>query len=102
MVGAVGSTMQERAVSLGAQYARVRLAKWPRDRPRAAGYTLLVPVPGDLPVFLELALAVLATQQHEHRIATIVVPDQVTAETRAIVARHRAQWVRPSVGCSRT
>src|SRR4051794_38551307 len=87
--------MQERAVSLGARYGRVRLARWPRPRPRAAGYTLLVPVPGDLPVFLELALAVLATQRHEHRIATIVVPDQLTTETRAIVARHRPQWVGP-------
>ena len=65
---------------------------WPRRSShlrREDGYTLLVPVPGDLPVFLELALAVLSTQECAHRVATIVIPDQMTPAVQAIVSLHR-------------
>jgi hypothetical protein len=85
-------------VSLGARYWRTRLARWPRerrDRPREAGYTLLVPVPGDLPVFLELALAVLRTQSSTHRVSTIVIPDQMTPAMHDIVTSHRSGWEGP-------
>lgn len=85
-------------MSVGAQYWRTRFAFWPVSTSRQLredGYTVLVPVPGDLPVFLELALAVLATQASEHRVATIVVPDLMTPEIRAIVARRRRSWTGP-------
>ncbi len=40
------------------------------------GYTILLPVPGDLPVFLKLALHVCAAQRMRNRIETLVIPDQ--------------------------
>ena len=85
-------------MSVGSLYWRTRLARWPR-RARAAaatsGYALLVPVPGDLPVFLDLALTVLSTQTAEHRVTTLVIPDQATPSIREIVAARRARWVGP-------
>ena len=49
---------------LKSAFWRIRFARW-SSAPSGAvrpGYTLLLPVPGDLPVFLELALAVCRTQ----------------------------------------
>jgi hypothetical protein len=40
-----------------------------------SGYTMLLPVPGDLPVFMKLALDVCAHQASDHLIETLVVPD---------------------------
>lgn len=56
------------------------------------GYSLLVPVPGDLPVFLTIALNVLRRQDATDRVETLVVPDMVTPAMRQIVAEHRADW----------
>lgn len=78
--------------SLGATYWSTRFATWAPPRPATAGYTLLVPVPGDLPVFLEVALAVLGGQQHEHRIETLVIPDVDTPEVRRVFERHARHW----------
>ena len=77
------------------QYWRLRYACWPRRRDQVPGYTVLVPVPGDLPVFLDLALAVCATQQAEHRTRTLVLPDVVTPAVRERVARAQPQWRGP-------
>ena len=41
------------------------------------GYTLLMPVPGDLPVFIKIALDVCATQDPEHLVETLVLPDKL-------------------------
>lgn len=66
---------------------------WPaRSVPPRAGYSLLVPVPGDLPVFLKLALSVLRKQGATHRIETLVVPDVMTPRMREIVEHERASW----------
>ncbi|MBX7105267.1 MAG: hypothetical protein K1X57_14385 [Gemmataceae bacterium] len=64
----------------------------PADQP---GYSLLVPVPGDLPVFLELALAVLRRQDATHRVETLVIPDVCSPRMRAIVERESAGWPGP-------
>ncbi|KST65269.1 hypothetical protein [Mastigocoleus testarum] len=40
------------------------------------GYTILLPVPGDLPVFLKIALEVSATQDSEGLVETLVIPDR--------------------------
>ena len=51
--------------------------KWePRLSVPVPGYSLLMPVPGDLPVFLKIALDVCGKQNHQHLIETIIVPDQ--------------------------
>jgi hypothetical protein len=74
------------------RYWTGRFDRWgarPEQRP---GYSLLVPVPGDLPVFLELALRVLGTQRAEGRVETFVIPDVATTAVDSVVARHRAGW----------
>ena len=42
------------------------------------GFTLLLPVPGDLPVFLKIALEVCNAQNNGHLIETLVIPDNTT------------------------
>ncbi|MGH9104852.1 MAG: hypothetical protein ACRDZX_03255 [Acidimicrobiales bacterium] len=76
----------------GPSYWRLRLAKWAPAGPAREGYTLLVPVPGDIPVFLRLALAVCRFQQSGSRVETVVVPDALTQPMRDIVAAARADW----------
>ena len=40
------------------------------------GYTILLMVPGDLPVFLKIALEICASQNPKHLIETLVIPDK--------------------------
>ena len=55
---------------------RRAFSRWHGDRiAKTPGYTLALPVPADLPVFLRLALATAASQRAEHRVETLVVPD---------------------------
>lgn len=82
-------------MSLGSRYWAARFATWGEPKPASAGYSLLVPVPGDLPVFLELALSVLATQDHGSRVETIVIPDQPTKQVTQVVQRHASAWNGP-------
>jgi hypothetical protein len=82
-------------MSLGASYWQRRFSRWPRPGGgygTADGYTLLMPVPGDLPVFLDLALAVCRLQDHAHRRRTLVIPDVRTPLVEAAVERARPQW----------
>lgn len=72
---------------------RTRLRRWGRSgTERSPGYTLLVPVPGDLPVFLRMALTVCRLQDPTHRLATVVVPDIMTDSMRVIVEQEGAEW----------
>lgn len=87
----LGSSQLE-PLHLGERYWNCRFAAW---RPAAAptpGYTLLVPVPGELPVFLEVALAVTRQQAAQHRVQTLVIPDTMTPQMKTIVQRERAAW----------
>ena len=43
------------------------------------GYTILLPVPGDLPVFLKVALEVCSLQASDHLVETLVIPDHFTS-----------------------
>ncbi|MEA5571257.1 hypothetical protein [Calothrix sp. UHCC 0171] len=45
------------------------------DKP-IPGYTILLPVPGDLPVFLKIALEICCQQKSDNLVETIVIPDQ--------------------------
>jgi hypothetical protein len=73
-------------------YGRWRVPPPPTPQP---GYTLLVPVPGDLPVFLELALTVCGRLDPEHRVETLVIPDRPNAVCAAVVERHARTWPGP-------
>ena len=48
------------------------------------GYTALVPVPADLPVFTKIALHTLFSQDPRHITEALVIPDQPTAEYRKV------------------
>lgn len=74
------------------RYWTTRFAHWSPALPESPGYSLLVPVPGDLPVFLEVALAVIGQQQSQHRVETLVIPDVVTPQMRSIVDKAQANW----------
>src|SRR5438067_2535771 len=69
--------------------------RWPDVPPLEPGYTLLLPVPADLPAFLHLALANAAAQDPAHRVQTLVVPD---APSRAFSARFDAARARYDAG----
>jgi hypothetical protein len=56
---------------------------------------LLVPVPGDLPVFLDIALSVCRLQQADARVSTLVVPDVDTPAMAAAVAAAAPTWPGP-------
>jgi hypothetical protein len=58
---------------------RTAFARWPPLHDTREGYTLLLPVPADLPVFLRLALANAAAQDRDGRIETLVIPDVPSA-----------------------
>jgi hypothetical protein len=61
--------------------------RWPKGLERTDGYSILIPTPGDLPVFAHLALAGLAHQDATDRHEIIVIPDQMTPEFGATVER---------------
>ena len=81
-----------RLAKLGPVYWHARLRNWPAPKPATEGYSLLVPVPGDLPVFLRLALAVCQHQESASRVETIVIPDHLTPVVKALVAEARPTW----------
>ncbi|WP_226344454.1 hypothetical protein [Agilicoccus flavus] len=82
-------------MSLAPTYWSGRFARWPAAEPAVPGYSLLMPVPGDLPVFLELAMATCATQESAHRVETIVVPDRPTKAIAQVLESRRSRWNGP-------
>lgn len=54
-----------------------------------------MPVPGDIPVFLELALKVCSRQDADHRVRTIVIPDCPSAGIFDLVEKSRPLWTGP-------
>ncbi|MEN8174586.1 MAG: hypothetical protein ABFS23_02400 [Pseudomonadota bacterium] len=56
------------------------------------GYTLLLTVPPDLPVFLHLAVAMCRQQDPSHLVETVVVPDRFNPSFRQEVAAAAAAW----------
>lgn len=83
--------------SIGSVYWKARLRKWPSTTKPidADGYTLLVPVPGDLPAFLDLALAVCGGQDLKDCHRTVVIPDRMTGLVSDLVHRYRETWAGP-------
>lgn len=56
------------------------------------GYTILLPVPGDLPVFLKLALHVCTAQRLSHRIETLVIPDKPSDAIAEVYEACAQRW----------
>lgn len=67
--------------------------KWPRmSRLRQDGYTLLLMVPGDLPVFLKAAMDVCGAQDMTHCAEVLVIPDQRSEAFRRILESYKQNW----------
>lgn len=67
----------------------------PAWRPRGAvreGYSLLLPVPGDLPGFAQLALDVCARQDPTGRVETLLLPDVPSEPIREVAEANRDRW----------
>ena len=59
---------------------------------RVPGYTLLLMVPGDLPVFLRIATQTCAAQRPTNLVETLVIPDLPSAQFEAAFASAAAAW----------
>ena len=59
--------------------------RWPPTRPLTEGYTVLMPMPGDLPVFVELALAGLAHQNPAGHVETLIIPDRIRRRSSGLL-----------------
>jgi hypothetical protein len=80
----------------GAAYWRWRLAKWPSaPTDTEQGYTLLLPVPGDIPVFLDMALRTCGMQNSDQRLRTLVIPDRPSRRISDLVAKAKPSWNGP-------
>jgi hypothetical protein len=79
---------------------RTLYPRWRGGTDAAEGYTILIPVPGDLPVFTHLALAGLARQDPDGRTEIIVIPDRSTPDFASTLAQSAALFppgvVRPA------
>lgn len=61
-----------------------------------AGYTALVPVPADLPVFTKIALHTLFSQDSSHIVEALVIPDQPSPAYRRIYEGIVAELPKPA------
>jgi hypothetical protein len=73
---------------------RAAYPRWPPREQSIDGYTVLLPLPGDLPVFLELALAGLSNQDPTGHVETLVIADRLTPGFRETFQRccERLPW----------
>ena len=71
---------------MNTQFWKTRYTWSPLPDDPIPGYTLLLPVPGDLPVFLKMALDVCSRQDLEHLADALVVPDHTTPQFEDRVA----------------
>lgn len=62
---------------MGSPFWKILYRRWRRDTlSQAPGMTILVPVPGELPVFLDLALRICARQEAPSVREILIIPDQ--------------------------
>jgi hypothetical protein len=77
---------------------QVLFRRWPAAAPKQpeSGYTVLLPVPADLPVFLKIAMTIVARQDAQHRRETLVLPDASSSASlaafRAVFDHATAAW----------
>ncbi len=67
-----------------------------RSSETQAGYTVLVPVPADLPVFTKIALHTLFSQDPAHIVEALVIPDQPSPAYREVYGKIRAELPTPA------
>lgn len=59
---------------------------------RTPGYSVLLPVPGDLPVFLKIAMGTINAQQNAGLVETLVIPDSPSPEFESAYERAKKDW----------
>jgi hypothetical protein len=68
-------------------------SSWQKAPPaRAPGYSVLLAVPADLPVFLKIAMGTINAQQNAGLVETLVVPDSPSPEFEAAYERAKKDW----------
>jgi len=77
---------------LGDTFWSLLYGRWPNTGVPIPGYTLLLTVPPDLPVFLRLAVDVCRRQDSTHLVETLVVPDAFDRGFARDVAAAAADW----------
>lgn len=75
-----------------AKFYELLYRRWKRGPDPQAGYSLLLLVPGDLPVFTQLAMTVCAQQESEERVETLVLPDVFTSGFRRVFDQQSPGW----------
>jgi len=65
---------------------------WPETSERFPGYTLLLLIPADLPVFLKIAMQVIGQQVTTNCRETIVVPDHYTPKFDSYFEEYKQFW----------
>ena len=74
-------------------YLRTLYGRWPdAPQPPQPGYTLLMPVPPDLPVFFKLAVDVCARQDLSRLHETLVIPDRFDPSFRPVFEQVSGRW----------
>lgn len=73
---------------------RLLYSKWRPMPVENEGYTILLMFPGDLPVFLDIAMAVCARQNPEHLAEVLVIPDKMHRYYGTHWESIRKQWPR--------
>jgi hypothetical protein len=88
-----GSWVQRARQIPGEAVWRTAYGRWPPAKAGdlSPGYTLLMPVPSDLPVFLRLALANVAAQDPAERAEILVIPDRPSTEIAAACEACRSE-----------
>jgi hypothetical protein len=78
---------------LKALFWRIVYSNWRQaTEDRQRGYTLLLLVPGDLPVFTLIAMQVCAAQDGEGLFETLVIPDKVTSGFQTSLQHELPRW----------
>lgn len=92
----MGSTSEGPLAPLKTQgkdrFWRLAYPKWNTRSGTQEGYSVLVMVPGDLPVFLRMANQVLHRQAGESMKELLVIPDRLTPEILAVYEQIKSDW----------
>src|SRR5438067_1355073 len=80
--------------SMNATLWKLARSKWrkPVVTTRTPGYSVLLPVPGDLPVFLRIAMGTINAQRNDGLVETLVIPDLNTPAFEAAFESGRREW----------
>ncbi len=79
---------------LNATLWKIARSKWrkPVVAARTPGYSVLLPVPADLPVFLKIAMGTIDAQENTGLVETLVIPDMPTPEFERAFEAAKQSW----------